>query len=374
MTTASTTLGSPRRCSRARRRSAGRRRQFNRYSLCLAAVVALLGCATAGLNSLVDPLWFGAGNRLTGQNYIFNERIAKLNLVLQDPQRYDCLIFGSSRLTLLDQTQVSGHRCANLSFAAGKVRDFIAYARYLADHGLQPRLVIVGVDDFNFLELPNEAVNVPDFVRDRTPPPGLLHSYFSLTALDFSQRTLRRESPEPRYYDERFIGRVLAGTPPYTPPATLTEIEIKLPYVPERMALYRELRETFPEARFWGFVPPVSPWKVAERRYLGGVLDGYFEAMEKTAGLFEVFYDFSVPSETTGNRANTYDGSHYLPEIYTVVVERLLAAQKMAPADSFGLPVHAMSPAHYRRAFNAGLDRFLTAEFPELAKIRAAQR
>jgi hypothetical protein len=96
--------------------------------------------------------------------------------------------------------------------------------------------------------------------------------------------------------------------------------------------------------------------------------------MEKTAGLFEVFYDFSVPSETTGNRANTYDGSHYLPEIYTVVVERLLAAQKMAPADSFGLPVHAMSPANYRRAFNAGLDRFLAAEFPGVAKNRAASR
>jgi hypothetical protein len=353
---------------------AGRHRPFNRYSLCLAAVATVLGLATAGLNSLVDPLWFGAGNRLTGENYIFNERIAKLNLLLQDPQGYDCLIFGSSRLTLLDQTQIEGYRCANLSFAAGKVRDFVAYARYLAGRGIEPKLVIVGVDDFNFLAVPGQTANVPDFVRDGEAPPGLLHSYVSLTALDFSQRTLRRESPEPRYYDDHFVGRVFRGTPPYEPPAKLTDIDIKTPYDPARVALYRAIRDTFPDARFWGLVPPVSPWKVAEWRYLGGVLDDYLEAMARTAEIFEVFYDFSVPSETTGNRYNTYDGSHYRPETYAVVVERLQAAQATPPDDSFGLPVHAMSRKAYRSTFYAELDNFLAAEFPELRKVRAAER
>lgn len=354
--------------------AAGRRRRFNGYSLLLAGIIALLGLATAGLNSLVDPLWFSQGNRLTGQNYIFNERVAKVNLLLQDARGYDCLIFGSSRLTLLDHTQIEGYRCANLSFAAGKVGDFLAYARYLADRGLRPKLVIVGVDDFNFLDLADEPVNVPDFVRDDAPPPGLLHSYFSLTALDFSQRTLRHQSPEPRYYDTHFVGRVLPGTPPYQPPAKLTDIDIKSPYDPARVALYRGLRETFPEARFWGLVPPVSPWKVAEWRYLGGVLEGYYEAMARTAALFDVFYDFSVPSPRTRNRHNTYDGSHYLPETYAVVVARLQAGEADPPADGFGLPVHAMSRQAYRRAFDAALDRFLAQEFPELAKIRAAER
>jgi hypothetical protein len=372
MTTATARFREPRR--RLRKGGRERHRQFKRYCLGLAAVLVLLALTALGLNSLVDPLWLGAGNRFTGQNYIFNERLAKLNLLLQDPQRYDCLIFGSSRVTLMDQTQIAGQRCFNLAFSAGKVADFVAYARYLADRGIRPELVIVGVDDFNFLRLAEEPLEVPDFVRDGEPPPGLLHSYLSLSALDFTQRTLRGDSPLARYYDDRFIGRVLPGTPPYEPPAKLRDIEIKQPYDPARVALYRAIRTAFPEARFWGFVPPVSPWKVAEWRYLGGVLKGYFEAMERAAAVFDVFYDFSAPSATTRNRENTYDGSHYLPKVYSVVARRLQAAERRPPADGFGLPVHAMSRAHYRRAFTARLDRFLAQKFPQLARPRRAGR
>lgn len=360
--------------ARPRGRVTGRRRRFNRYTLLLGAVTAAVALATIGLNSLVDPLWFGKGNRLTGENYIFNERIAKLNLLLQDPEAYDCLIFGSSRVTLLDHTQVKGYRCFNLSFSAGKIADFLAYARYLADRGLRPELVIVGIDDFNFLRHAEDPMQVPDFVLHGEPPPGLLRSYLSLSVLDFTQRTLRGASPYERYYDDRFIGRVLPGTLPYQPPAALEDIDIHTPYDPRRAALYAALRDSFPDARFWGFVPPVSPWKVAEWRYLGGVLELYLEAMTRTAAAFDRFYDFSAPGPVTADPANTYDGSHYRPEVYAVVVERLQGGQPAPPADGFGLPVHAMSPAHYRRSFQGALRRFLVREFPRLAQLRRRSR
>jgi hypothetical protein len=353
--------------------SRGRRWLFNRYSLVLFAGIALLGGGAAALNSLVDPLWLWQGNQIAGRNYIFNERIAKVNLVLQDPGAYDCLIFGSSRVTLLDQTAIEGHRCANLAFSAGKAVEFLAYARYLADRGLRPKLVIVGVDDFNFLDQPHQPVDIPDFVQNGEAPPGLLHSYLSLTALDFTQRTLRDESPLPRYYDEHFIGHILQDTPPFDPPEKLGTPHYEGNFLPARASLYRELRETFPEAAFWGFVPPISAWKVAEARYLGGILDGYLEAIPETSKVFDVLYDFSAPTAVTRRVDNTYDGSHYSPEVYKVVVERLQKASPEVPDDSFGLPVHAMSPQQYREAFLARFDAFLAAEFPELARTRLAR-
>jgi len=353
--------------------SKGRRWLFNRYSLVLAAGVALLGGGAAALNSLVDPLWYWQGNQIGGQNFIFNERIAKVNLLLQDPDAYDCLIFGSSRVTLLDQTSIQGHRCANLAFSAGKAVEFLAYARYLADRGLRPKLVIVGVDDFNFLDEPHQPVDIPDFVQNGEKPPGLLHSYLSLTALDFAQRTLRDDSPLPRYYDENFVGHVLPDTPPFDPPETLETPHYEGDFLVSRAALYREIREAFPDAAFWGFVPPISAWKVAEARYLGGILDGYLEAIPETAKVFDVLYDFSAPTAVTRRVDNTYDGSHYAPEVYEVVVERLQRGSPEVPGDGFGLPVHAMPPQQYREAFLAHFDAFLAAEFPELARTRLAR-
>ena len=355
-----------------RGRRNGRRRLFNRYSVALFAGIALLGGGAAALNSVVDPLWYWQGNQIDGQNFIFNERIAKVNLLLQDPGAYDCLIFGSSRVTLLNQTRIEGHRCANLAFSAGKAVEFLAYARYLADRGLRPKLVIVGVDDFNFLDEPHQPVDIPDFVQNSEAPPGLLHSYLSLTALDFTQRTLRDESPLPRYYDENFVGHILQDTPPFDPPEKLETPHYEGNFLPSRASLYREIRETFPEAAFWGFVPPISAWKVTEARYLGGILDGYLEAIPETAKVFDVLYDFSAPTAVTRRVDNTYDGSHYTPEVYKVVVERLQEASPEVPGDGFGLPVHAMTPSQYREAFLAHFDAFLAAEFPDLARTRLA--
>lgn len=354
----------------------GRRRLFTRYLLGLGLVTAVLCGTITAVNLLVDPLWLGHGNQVSGRNFIFNERVAKVNLLLQDPSAYDCLIFGSSRVTLLDQRQIAGRRCANLAFSAGNIVEFQAYARYLAGLGLRPELVIVGIDDFNLLPGMNHPPEIPDFVQRGDPPPGLLRSYLSLTALDFSQRTLRELSPVPRYYDEAFVGRVLEDTPPYDPPEQLRAKPYEDVFEPRRIALYRELRETFPEAEFWGYVPPISAWDVTEKRYLNGNLDRYLDALAAMAaqdGLFARLYDFSAPSVVTWRRDNTFDGSHYYPRVNAVISERLQSAAAAPPADGFGLPVHTMTGEDYRLAFRSGLNRFL-ARIPDLPRAATAAR
>ncbi len=369
-----TSLSEPRSLDGRKTAAPLRRRLFNRYLAGVFLATGLLSAGAVVLNSVIDPLWFWRGNLITGQNYIFNERVAKVNLILQAPEKYDCLIFGSSRVTLFDQTDIAGHRCANLAFSAGKAVEFLAYARYLADRGIRPRLVIVGVDDFNFLTKTTRQPEIPDFVRKGEAPPGWLESYLSLTALDFSQRTLREVSPMPRFYNDGFVGGVLKDTAAFKPPKKLKAAVFKGRLDPQRADLYRQLRDTFPEARFWGFVPPVAAWKVTETRHLGKILDGYLQAIANTAEHFEVLYDFSVPSAVTRRHDNTYDGSHYYPAVHKVISERLQTASPQVPADSFGLPVHAMTLGQYEGAFKAALNRFLAAEFPDLHQAEIAQR
>ena len=101
-------------------------------------------------NIFVDPLWYWKGNQLTQINLPSNERLSKINLFLQQPDNYNCFIFGSSRTTLLNQNEIKGYNCFNFSFSSGNINEFIDYAEYLKHKGYSPELVILGVDGFNF--------------------------------------------------------------------------------------------------------------------------------------------------------------------------------------------------------------------------------
>ncbi len=177
------------------------------FITCLLASVGVIGASCFILNSLVDPLWYLTGNKLTGINYAFNERLSKLNRFLPRMQTYDCVIFGTSRATLLPEDKIQGYNCFNLAFSDGQASEYLFYADYLRQRGFAPRLMLV---DIRREELVGtlKPVDVPDFVRAGDTPPWMIATYLSLDALNFSIRTLRGDSPHHRYYDQEFRARL----------------------------------------------------------------------------------------------------------------------------------------------------------------------
>lgn len=311
--------------------SSSQKPAFKSYAL-------LTGLAWAGtiifvlvFNCLVDPLWYFQGNRLTHKNFAFNERQAKLNQLLRAPGQYDCLIFGSSRTTLLPASAFRGYRCYNLSFSGGQIEDFIAFAEYLHHVGMRPKLIIVGVDGFNFLSTGRDAPNIPDYVLKKQPSPEFLRTYLSIDSLHMSCRTVWDQSPLPRYYDEHFEALTRADAPRFRPEKSLqgegrrrtdSDERRKRGYRPDNAALYKRLVSVFPEARAIAYVPPISAWHISDMEK-NGALDGYIDALSNTAPAFTAFIDFSVPSPITSRTDITYDGSHYHPSINLLIARAL---------------------------------------------------
>src|SRR5580704_946052 len=81
------------------------RRLFRRYLAMLLGGILVIVAACLAANALIDPLWYFDGNVVTGVNYAFNERLAKMNRLLPRLQQYDCLILGSSTAAVLPQRQ-----------------------------------------------------------------------------------------------------------------------------------------------------------------------------------------------------------------------------------------------------------------------------
>lgn len=316
-----------------------------------ALVMLLVLGAVGGLNYLIDPLWYAQGNRLTGQNFAFNERIAKVNLLQRTVATagYDCLILGSSRVTAVRVSQFKGQRCFNLSLKGAEIAEFLAYARFAKQAGLDAKTVYLSVDDFNFL------VN-KDTERRSNPvvkgSPNAFHAFFSADVLLFSLMTLARVSPDAHlFYDAQYEAQEFPDVD-YAQ-GTLTD-KADLQCDLKKVDSYRQLREIFPKARLVGYAPPITPWYQASDIYSRQVLDCGLTAFKQVAESYDAFWDFGIPSAVTEDARGSYDGIHFSPAANDLVVAQLTGARS-----DLALDVKALPLAEYQQQVRARLKAFL---------------
>lgn len=327
----------------------GRSKYLRSYLFWFAGTVGVIVAGCFVVNCLVDPLWYLRGNVLTGVNYAFNERLAGIIRFLPRLADYDCVIFGTSRASLLPEEQIEGYRCYNLAFSDGVAKEYVSYATYLRQHGYAPRLLIVDVKRAEFIG-PEQPAEVPDFISDGVLPPSIFTSYLSFDALDFSLRTLRGDSPHHRYYDANFRAEleVRSKRHRYDPHGPIKPEPAPFDVHPERGAPYIELRRQFPMARAIGYIPPESAWRIAAFS-LTGQLDPYLAAVGQVAAAYDEFLDFSIPSKLTKSKEGTYDGSHYTRAVNARVLAGLMAEQSDLAVDWRNQDLAAITALYHRR-------------------------
>ena len=326
---------------------------FGLYGL----VTSFLLGSVAAINWLVDPLWYSHGNILTGKNFAFNERITKTNLFLRESkeEEYDCIILGSSRVTTMRSSEFTEHNCFNYALKGAEIPDFVSYANSLQERGIDPKIVYIGIDGFNFVE--KEPKEQPPVSLDSLQTPSFLQAYLSADVLLFSAMTILGVSPDPgNYYDRNFEPVDFANPPVY-------DGKFYKPAVRQRCDLgsvetFASLREFFPNAKFVGYVPPRSSWSLVNDTYGRGLMDCYLSAFHQLSQSYDEMYDFSIPSAVTKNADNTFDGSHFSVEINNKIAKIL---QKDS-AENFGIRIDKYSFADYRQAYRLQLRKFLAEE------------
>jgi hypothetical protein len=320
------------------------------YLTMVSTLLLLIG----GINLSVDPLWYTKGNKLNQVNVPYNERLTKTNLFLNsDRQKYDCLIFGSSRATLLGSKAFKNNLCFNYSFSAGTAEEFIKYAEYIKDKGVNPKKIYVGIDAYNFTFDKKTAfknkVEIPE------PKPVYQSYLFSLDTLQMSLKTIFRLNTEIRFYDRDFQGKIFENAPKYKPEFSSKKTHDKCNF--SRIASYRQIREIFPNAKIIGYVPPISVWKVFNESYARGLLDCELQGIYEASKTYDLAYDFSYPSEITIKTDNTYDGSHYYPDVHNQIAHILEGERS-----NFGIIIHEHSLKEYQQFHKTKLKEFLQKE------------
>ncbi len=323
--------------------------QTNQYLFILFSSSIIICTTVFSINLFFDPLWYENGNQLEPVNYMFNERLSKTNQYLKQRKTrdYNCIIFGSSRTTLFNESLLDEpYRCFNFSFSAGRIKEFIAFAKWIKNKAEDPQYVILGIDDFNFVNL-DEPLNIPDFIKTQSNPPNIYYSYLSLDALKMSMKLWFHSKDDPRIYDREFIGTVASNPPQYQP--ILHETAVKLR--PQAIQDYKELRSLFPHSIFLGYVPPISAWITVSKSQKE--IDSFLNAVYTISEFVDDLYDFSVPSDVTANPRATYDGSHYFPKTNNEIVRRITGK-----TIDFGIRVNKLSKPTYIEHYQSQIDQF----------------
>ena len=321
-----------------------------RYLATLTTTVVVCLVAAFTFNALVDPLWYFLGNRFGPVNFAFNERLSKVNLIASHESEYDCVIFGDSRVTLLPAAAIKGYKCFNFAFSAGEINEFVPYASWLKERGLNPKLVIVGVSAGNFRKR-SPSYNIPDFITEGRDPTPAVIKYLSLDVIAMSWHTLFGTTPIDRIYGHDFECQV-AVTTHYDPRKPIRDLHSGPFDAREPLEQYKALRAIYPAAEFIGYTPPISSWAIADYAKINW-LESYTKALSDAATVFDRFIDASVPSPVTINPANTYDGTHYSSDVNAEIAKTLFA-DDVSPA----LNLKAMSWSEMLKRYRERLNTY----------------
>ncbi|MCG7495340.1 hypothetical protein MHO82_00515 [Vibrio sp. Of7-15] len=295
------------------------------------------------VNLLVDPLWYFNGNKVTDRNFAFNERVSKVNQFHNKKDNIDCLIFGSSRTTLIHESKFQDNTCFNMSFSAGRIDEFIQYSDYLLSYSNNKiDKVIISIEPQNYFS--TIPVSVPDFIHTMEKPDSFLSAYFSMDSFIYSLRTLVGLSPLEREYNKNFES-VVNTSKKFNPDLELAQTVSGFGNDLEGVSRqYLELASRYERENVIFYIPPISAWHVKDMDDKG-LLDYFLKSIHLISKEGFTIYDFSIVSDVTVNTKNTYDGSHYFPFVNERVVEVITGDNN--GSNEFGLYVNGMTQDNY---------------------------
>lgn len=133
---------------------------YRRFNLILLGSLFAVCALFAILNYWVDP--YGIFKKdLSRQKRAPNEHFIKIRHLLQNPGRYDALLFGASRVGKIDVRRIPDGRAYNLCYSEGLPGHYLKDLQILLAGGLRFKNILIGLDDFSFKVDPVSHLNDP---------------------------------------------------------------------------------------------------------------------------------------------------------------------------------------------------------------------
>ena len=337
----------------------------------LAATVGLVGL----VNYIVDP--YGLLRKDFSWQFIDpNKNFIKTRFLSENPERFDCLVMGSSRVNSIDVRKIRGYRAYNVHYSGGLPRDHLENIRYLLKKGVRIKLILLGLDEFSYKDDPNDRLYQP--LRHPYPPvlgqhplPFYLRYYFSFLDWEIMQVVLKG-------YMERLLGRSGDNAVNYdiyeTGQMYFYQTERQIEADPEKhrndpkflrhfnnprdnlQGALQDLKEIvrITEAHQVRLVLFINPLHKNVFLDSGADLNRFKRALSRLSG----FYDFSGVNSVTTDNFNYLETSHYRGRVGDLVIARIFNDRTVDVPEDFGRWVTQDNIEHHLKALRQQADRF----------------
>ena len=100
-----------------------------------------------------------------GSNIFFtpNNLYVKLNHVIKNRQRYDSLIFGSSRVGCINAKKILNGKYYNMFYFCGLPNEWLRSLEVIIDHKVELKNIIIGMDEFSYKSALSNRRDMPAF-------------------------------------------------------------------------------------------------------------------------------------------------------------------------------------------------------------------
>lgn len=315
----------------------------------LAATVGLVGL----VNYIVDP--YGLLRKDFAWQFIDpNKNFIKTRYLTQNPERFDCLVMGSSRVNSIDVRKIPGYRAYNVHYSAGLPRDHLENIRYMLDKGVNLKLILMGLDEFSYKDNPDDRLYQPlrhpyPPVLDQHPLPFYLRYYFSFLDWEimqvvlkgYKERLFEKSGENAVYYDIFDTGQMFF----YQTERQIEADPEKHRNDPKFLRHYNNPRDNLKgtlkdlreivllaqahQVRLVLFINPLHKNVFLDS---GADLDRFKRELSRLSG----FYDFSGVNSVTTDNFNYLETSHYRLRVGDLVIARIFNDRTVNVPEDFG--------------------------------------
>ncbi len=312
-------------------------------SLTLVSILLSLSCL-ALFNFAMDPLWtFEHSHKYNQFQRGRKERQQKSNAIYFRSPRYDTILFGSSRISYMNQ-YAWDDRTYNYSVSDMQPNEYKEYLNFAIDKAKQPiKRVIIGLDLFGALTYAPFISKEPKIILDEISKDFYRYKLLtSVDALDYSIKNIKytMDKATQKYrYDNR-------KTAPIKTEKSLESFNknnessihnyflhrYSKPYDKEYKKIIQALKTSYPDIEFIVFSTPVTA-KHFEVIVDNDVLYKKYELwLRESVAVFGELNHFMYRSELS-QKANIYffDSNHGYDTTYECITDEILNKKSSCP-------------------------------------------
>jgi len=328
------------------------------------------------INYLIDPHWsFLHQNSLNQIQTPFNERQQKTNRVyFYGLERYDGILFGSSRTTFINQNDFSDMNIYNYaldSIYPFEYRGYLNFAKKI--HGRDFKYIIIGADFYNTKKPNNLKFENPSFYINNSK--SLLYRYKMLFSIDSLIKSIENIesniSKKPSIYYNRdnikFRPKVSEDERKIAYKKHLkvhldgfigAQYEKNMDYI----KILKELKKSNPNTKFIIFTSPISANLLVSMLKKGEKIDDFKTWLRDMINVFGEINHFMTINSITKNLQNYPDDDHFYPYIGKFLAHKISQKKITNIPNDFGIVLNRDNIDDYLRSFEKELEKFKIKE------------